>query len=470
MPADYATGFQGVEEELTDELLAVEGTIPEWLDGSLVRNGPGTFEAGGETVDHWFDGLAMLRKFTFDAGTVRYSNRYLRTDAYEQAQRGEFDGGFATGESTLRGRIKSFLFADTYDNTNIIAERLGDRYFALTETPRWIEFDPETLETIGDFEYTGPAPSGQLACGHLQADPATGELVNFEVEFGRTSQYHVYAMTAPEDRRPIASVSADEVAYMHSFALTPSYVVLTEFPFVVNPLVFFKPGRQPPFIEHFEWQPARGTRFIVIDRSTGEVIAEPRTDAYFGFHHVNAFEDDDELVIDLETVPDAEAVETLYLDDLESGLDTPAASIRRFRIDLSGPPRITVDPIYEGGTALPTVSPDARLRPYRFVYSQSTDEHVTDWPDSLLKIDVETGAVREFSVPDAHCSEPIFVPRPDSTDEDDGVVLSVMLDTAAEASWLLVLDGATFEERARARLPHRLPYDFHGRFFPELTA
>ncbi|MFB6148161.1 MAG: carotenoid oxygenase family protein, partial [Halobacteriales archaeon] len=155
MPADYATGFQGVEEELTDELLAVEGTIPEWLDGSLVRNGPGTFEAGGETVDHWFDGLAMLRKFTFDAGTVRYSNRYLRTDAYEQAQRGEFDGGFATGESTLRGRIKSFLFADTYDNTNIIAERLGNRYFALTETPRWIEFDPETLETIGDFEYTG---------------------------------------------------------------------------------------------------------------------------------------------------------------------------------------------------------------------------------------------------------------------------------------------------------------------------
>jgi beta-carotene 15,15'-monooxygenase len=53
--------------------------------------------------------------------------------------------------------------------------------------------------------------------------------------------------------------------------------------------------------------------------------------------------------------------------------------------------------------------------------------------------------------------------------EDEGVVLSVALDTEAEHSWLLVLDGESFTERARAAIPHAIPFDFHGRFFPELS-
>jgi len=32
-----------------------------------------------------------------------------------------------------------------------------------------------------------------------------------------------------------------------------------------------------------------------------------------------------------------------------------------------------------------------------------------------------------------------------------------------------VLDGGTLAELARAPLPHAVPFDFHGRYFPELT-
>jgi beta,beta-carotene 9',10'-dioxygenase len=32
----------------------------------------------------------------------------------------------------------------------------------------------------------------------------------------------------------------------------------------------------------------------------------------------------------------------------------------------------------------------------------------------------------------------------------------------------VVLDGESMTERARAPLPHAVPFDFHGRFFPEL--
>ena len=58
------------------------------------------------------------------------------------------------------------------------------------------------------------------------------------------------------------------------------------------------------------------------------------------------------------------------------------------------------------------------------------------------------------------------MPDPDGTGEDDGVVLTVALDDDDDVSRLIVLDGGTLEERARATLPHQVPFDFHGRYFP----
>ncbi len=490
---ESALGFHSLENERAASL-AVEGTLPDWLTGSLVRNGPGSFAVSeGGSVDHWFDGLAMCYRFTFDPGNraggsisgaedaVHYRNRFLETDAYEEAQAGEFNGGFATGETTLRERLRG-LFTEPYDNTNIIVERVGDRYLALTESPRAVVIDPDTLSVEGDLQYDGSEPSGQLVCAHLKRDPATGTLFNIETEFGRTSTYHVHAVSDDGGRRHVGSVETDAPAYMHSFALTPRYVVLTEFPLRVNPLAFFKPGRQGPFIEQFEWQPDRGTRVIVIDRSSGEMIAEPVTDAVFGFHHVNAFERDGgtELVFDLETIPDATAIGELSLDSLRQGnLDAVAGRLERFSVDLGGvtgtarydtdDAAVSREMLYDDGTALPTVSPARWCRPHRYVYAMSLDQPATEWATGILKYDTQTGDVTEFEDGGTYFGEPIFVPRADGP-EDAGVVLTVSLDTGASRSRLVVLDGERFEERARVDLPHAVPFDFHGRYFPEIRA
>jgi carotenoid cleavage dioxygenase-like enzyme len=60
--------------------------------------------------------------------------------------------------------------------------------------------------------------------------------------------------------------------------------------------------------------------------------------------------------------------------------------------------------------------------------------------------------------------EPVFVARPGATDEDDGVLVSVVLDAAAGDSFLLVLDAGGMHELARARVPHHIPFGFHGIF------
>jgi carotenoid cleavage dioxygenase-like enzyme len=39
-----------------------------------------------------------------------------------------------------------------------------------------------------------------------------------------------------------------------------------------------------------------------------------------------------------------------------------------------------------------------------------------------------------------------------------------VLDAAAESSFLLVLDAAGLHELVRARVPHHIPFGFHGQF------
>ena len=54
--------------------LKVSGSIPSWLKGSYVRNGPGTFKG----VKHLFDGYGMIVKFAFENGKVSTQQRYVQ--------------------------------------------------------------------------------------------------------------------------------------------------------------------------------------------------------------------------------------------------------------------------------------------------------------------------------------------------------------------------------------------------------
>jgi carotenoid cleavage dioxygenase-like enzyme len=88
-----------------------------------------------------------------------------------------------------------------------------------------------------------------------------------------------------------------------------------------------------------------------------------------------------------------------------------------------------------------------------------------DWVDQIVKIDVTDGSVRTWAEPGCYAGEPVFVERPGATGEDDGAILSVVLDAESGRSFLLVLDAGSFEEVARAEAPHHIPFGFHGQYF-----
>jgi beta,beta-carotene 9',10'-dioxygenase len=65
--------------------------------------------------------------------------------------------------------------------------------------------------------------------------------------------------------------------------------------------------------------------------------------------------------------------------------------------------------------------------------------------------------------------EPVFVPMPNSVKEDDGLVMSVVLDSNKGNSFLLVLNAQSFQEIARAEVVHHIPFGFHGQYYGDIN-
>jgi all-trans-8'-apo-beta-carotenal 15,15'-oxygenase len=87
-----------------------------------------------------------------------------------------------------------------------------------------------------------------------------------------------------------------------------------------------------------------------------------------------------------------------------------------------------------------------------------------------LKLDLKTNERQLWSAaPRGFAGEPVFVPRPNSTAEDDGWLLLLMYDATHHRSDVVILDARDLnrEPVARLHLKHHIPYGLHGSFTPE---
>jgi carotenoid cleavage dioxygenase-like enzyme len=466
-PADHRLGLQTLDREVAQAPLTVDGNFPSWLAGTLLRTGPAQFEVGAQQYRHWFDGLAMLHRFAFRDGTVSYANRFVDSPAYRSAREtGRISySEFATDpcRSLFRRIVTAFRPPEFGENTNVNLLRFGDEFLALSESPLPVVFDPITLRTLG---VGAPAP-GQLTVAHPHRVPGSDEVVSYATGFGAVTRYRVYARAAGGSGAPrvIATLPAPRPSYMHSFAITEHYAVLVEFPFVAVPVAIPLSGR--PFIENFTWRPGRGTRFRIVELATGKVRRAHTAEPVFAFHHVNAFERDGELVVDLCAYDDAGIVQALYLDRLRTAAPRhPGAYLRRYVLPLGAGP-VRSQRLGDVAIELPRIDYARRNGlPYRYVYGVG-GRHDGEFPNRIVKINVTTGGSVDWSQPDTYPGEPVFVRAPGDQREDGGVLLSIVLDPAAGASFLLVLDAADLTELARAHVPHAVPFGFHGNYFAD---
>lgn len=116
---------------------------------------------------------------------------------------------------------------------------------------------------------------------------------------------------------------------------------------------------------------------------------------------------------------------------------------------------------------LPQFNQKFVFEPHRFVYSV-LDRGKSSFQDGLAKTDTATGKMLVWETLRHTPGEPIFIPKPGSKDEEDGVIFSVVLDGDSGESYLLCLDACSFAEIGRAEIGMPVGFGFHGAHFPKI--
>ena len=280
----------------------------------------------------------------------------------------------------------------------------------------------------------------------------------------------------------------EQVSYMHSASISEDYLILSEIPLLFNSFYAVWGSLTGSTVtDMFKWNGATTpTYFRVISLDTGEQVARIPGPAFFTFHHINSYQNKDnkkKITVDICAFDDAQIINDLYLNKLRANVfPSGGGYVRRFELDLDA--NTCVEPnanarepqgshpfsyahsLVPVQFELPRINPKYTGKSYRYVYVDRSPAGRLF--DGLVKLDVESKQqVAEWIQPCTSPSEPIFVPRSNSDDdqEDDGVVLSVILEQKTKRSFLLVLDASTFKELARAYLPVHIPLSFHGNFY-----
>ncbi|XP_070538077.1 carotenoid-cleaving dioxygenase, mitochondrial-like isoform X2 [Ptychodera flava] len=484
----------------------IRGEIPAWIEGSLYRNGPGLFEIGNDTYKHFFDGMALIHRYHIKNGQVTYQSKFLRSDNYHKNMSSnrivcaEF-GTIAHPDPchNLFQKVAAyFTVPKGGDNCGVNMMYLGDELYAMTETQYMRKVDVKTLDTAKDDKVDMTkyvAVNMATAHPHYSND---GTHFNMGSSFSKVCKYNILKIEPPREGESdkqrwsvLCSIPARgrDPSYYHSFGMTDNYIVYLEQPLVVNVLkVLTAKIRGNALTNCMEYRPKNKAYFHVVNRHTGERLPTVYTaDAFFCFHHINAYEDDGHIVVDMCCYNNEEIINRVYLEELKKGLP-PAdeAEGRRFVLPLNKGSKTknlvtlsytkctaelaedntvfcTPEKIIEQAFEAPRINYERyNGKKYRYVYG------ILGNNQGLIKVDVVNKTFEVWEEKGFLPSEPVFIEAPSPTSEDDVVLSAVINSDPNTPNFLVVLNGKDFTEIGRAEIDTQIAYGIHGLFVPNV--
>ncbi|XP_039051144.1 carotenoid cleavage dioxygenase 8 homolog B, chloroplastic-like [Hibiscus syriacus] len=480
--------WTSVRQERWEGELLVQGDLPLWLKGTYLRNGPGLWHIEDYNFRHLFDGYATLVKLHFENGRLIAGHRQIESEAYKAAKKNkkicfrEFSEvpKYENFMAYVGDLAKLLSGASLTDNANTGVVKLGDgRVVCLTETQKGsLVIDPESLETLGRFEYSDSL-GGLIHSAHPIVTDA--EFLTLLPDLVNPGYMAVRMEPGTNERKVIGRVTCrggPAPGWVHSFPVTEHYVVVPEMPLRYCAQNLLR--AEPTPLYKFEWHPQSKAFLHVMCKASGKLVASVEVPLFVTFHFINAYEEKDEdgrltsIVADCcEHNADTTILDNLRLQNLRSfnGEDIlPDARVGRFKIPLDGSPYGTLEaalnPDEHGrGMDMCSINPAFLGKKYRYAYACGA-QRPCHFPNTLTKLDFAKKRAKNWHDEGAVPSEPFFVARPGATEEDDGVVISLISEKNG-GGYALVLDGSTFQEIARAKLPYGLPYGLHGCWVPK---
>lgn len=427
--------FAPVTEELDVVDLEIEGSVPPELSGLYVRNGS---NPRGEPSSHWFLGDGMLHGIRLEGGRAAwYRNRWVQTPL------------LAAGTGLMGAGVPGG--ANNQSNVSVFAH--AGRLLTSGEIGLPYEIDPDTLATVGPYDYGGRLTSAMTA--HPKVHPETGRLHFFG--YGFVPPYLVYhEVDADGTLARSEEIAVAGPTMMHDFAITEQEAVFWELP-VVFSLQAAMDGSGMPF----QWQPDYGARIGILpfDQPAAS-IRWVEIDPCYVFHGINAHREGDDVIVEV----------CRQATMFSSGGDLEPSAVHRWRIGTGGEQlTFAEDVMTDLSMDLPTIDRRRTGRQQRhswLVETTDTGGAAFDFT-GICHWDHQRGAADRWLPADERPNEVTLAAT--GPGEGEGWLLSWSYDPARDASHLAVLDPMDLASGpvARVRLPVRVPYGFHGTWVPD---
>jgi len=458
----WSKGFSSQNNEYSYEIKNSSGKIPDWLKGTLYRNGPAKNDINGNYFPHWFDGDGMISSFRFQDGKVFYKNKFIKTQSYlnEQKSNKILTRGF--GKMRPGGVLSNmFRYPANVSNTSVLMTDFG--LLSLWEGGAPYRINPETLETLDIYDFNGNA---SVFSAHPKTDPENGIIYNFGIEYGAFgASLKLFEIEGKEFR--LKGTIALPHAYMnHDFILTKNYMVFCFGPILLHSTTMML--GLDSFDSALYWKKEIPTKILLVSRNDLKT-RWIETDPFFQFHFANGFEDNDQLIIDLIKYPTYNQIgqvfrEFWYTDWPSSNL----GALNRMSLNLKNS-KVTFNS-YNTGTTNEFPHIDTRFigKHYKFSYIVSNpDNSPNGWVRRLSRVNMESGEVvnREFDQ-DEFPGEAIFVPSFAEATEEDGIVLVMVYNANNHITELVGLNPRSIngDTLFKAKLNHHVPIPLHGIF------
>jgi all-trans-8'-apo-beta-carotenal 15,15'-oxygenase len=479
----YRSNYEECAFTVTDEM--VEGRIPVELKGTLLRNGPGLFEIGGKKIPQPFDGDGKVAMFSFggDGANPFFSTRFVRTEAFVEEQKANkmlYRGAFSVGNPAGGWLYNPFdLRVKQIANTGVV--RWAGKVLALYERDLPYELRDADLKTSGRTDLGGAIDSPYFSAHNRIVTERDGSrrLVAFSSsESMLDNQITVWEFD--EAGRQVEKVElrlpGAAFGFFHDVAVTENYYIFLENSVRLDLKKFgtkymFGKACIAECLEHRE--DIRSKVHLIPRR--GEQRAQRRRtlecpSSMFSFHHVNAYEDGDMVVLDTCGMRDgfdfSANMETTDVRYYESNKGRGAYI--RLMIDLASG-RVREHKLMERACDFPCVAPSVvgKKHSVSYVYgSAANEEKLWGPPQVVVKLSFVDDVTVEQTVynpgKDRWCQEPIFVPRTGGEAEDDGWIMCIVYDSAVDRSQLVILDAKSMGVEAIIKLPFAMPPGLHG--------
>lgn len=443
----------------------LEGTIPPFINGRLLRIGPGSRKNHGVELQHFFDGDAHLTEFQVTAGQIQCRSALIQTPEFKKEK--------AAGQMLFHefGTASPKQAQGFKNSPNVNVVEINNQLLALSEGAHPIQVNQNDLSAQGPWNFQGQLTKDTTFTAHPRKDPTTGITYAYGLTMSLSPQLKVFSLHPETEKLTVlAQVDLGGFYLVHDLTMTENYLVFVVPPMAVN--LFGAATLAKPLSELLEYDPNGSLRIIVIrkDGLGSPVVIESKPGGT-GFHHCNAYENKYGQII-LHTIlnPDDSVFHALKS---WNSPDLPVISsnhIVKMIIDLEDR-KVVQRQLVTDGVSLdfPCIDHQRQGSKIRFVHALEAQTPDIDALalNGLVCWDLETQSPRRISAgPGRLFREPLFIPNPQNRHELDGVLALLGYDQSSHQSFLEFRQPLTLDLIARQWLDRYLPLGFHGHFIP----